>query len=80
MCPFCYETDLANDGMFRPGCSIIAVGRDISVVFVELFSGKTVNLVTVVISCTTQHFPHFGPSAFGIFLVLTSRIHLVLRE
>jgi len=49
-------------------------------VFVELFSGKTVNLVTVVISCTTQHFPHFGPSAFGIFLVLTSRIHLVLRE
>jgi len=62
---FCYETDLANDGMFRRGCSIIAVGRDISVVFVEHFSGKTVDLVTVVISCTTQHFSHFGPSAFA---------------
>jgi len=35
--------------------------------FVEDFSGKTVDLVTVVISCTTQHFSHIGPSAFGIF-------------
>jgi len=41
---------LTNGGVFRPGCSIIAVGRDISVVFVEHFSGKTVDLVTAGIS------------------------------
>jgi len=48
---------------------------------IQHFSSKTVDLVTVVISCTTQHFSHFSPSAFGIFPrvdVLTSRIHLVL--